>query len=153
MWRIHLLTSVYCPFHLLTSFKDGGHRSKMYFIILSDTHTHYASVSELACMRVWIMMHTPPSPLYALPPLLPCQVLPRFLYLDCSSYLSSPFSATYVKNYGPYFPLPKYIFNITFPVFFSKIFRHLASWPWDPSAAHSAQWQDLELIFGRLFTT
>ena len=31
--------------------------------------------------------------------------------------------------------------------FFSRIFRHLATWPWDRSAAHSTQWQDLELTF------
>ena len=29
--------------------------------------------------------------------------------------------------------------------FFSRIFRHLATWPWERSAAHSTQWQDLEL--------
>ena len=31
--------------------------------------------------------------------------------------------------------------------FFSRIFRHLATWPRDRSAAHSTQWQDLELTF------
>ena len=33
-----LLTSVHCPFNLLRSFKEGAHRSKTDFIILSDTH-------------------------------------------------------------------------------------------------------------------
>ena len=37
--------------------------------------------------------------------------------------------------------------------FSSKIFRHLATWPWDRIADHSAQWQNQELIFGTLFTT
>ena len=30
-----LLTSVHCPFNLLRSFKEGAHRSKTYFIIVS----------------------------------------------------------------------------------------------------------------------
>ena len=31
-----LLTSVYCPFNLLQSFKEGAHRSKTDIILVSD---------------------------------------------------------------------------------------------------------------------
>ena len=33
-----LLRSAHCPFNLLRSFKEGAHRSKTDFIIVSDTH-------------------------------------------------------------------------------------------------------------------
>ena len=43
-----LLTSVHCPFDLLRTFKEGVHRSKTDFIILSDTH---ALCNVHACLR------------------------------------------------------------------------------------------------------
>ena len=39
-----VLTSVYCPFNLLRLFKEGAHRSKTEFIILSDTHALHVRV-------------------------------------------------------------------------------------------------------------
>ena len=39
-----LLTSVHCPFNLLRSFKEGAHRSKTDFIILSETHALHVRV-------------------------------------------------------------------------------------------------------------
>ena len=53
-----LLTSVYCPFNLLRSFKEGAHRSKTDFIILSDTHALHVRVWDqrkhhFLCVRVW----------------------------------------------------------------------------------------------------
>ena len=57
----------------------------------------------------------PPPP----PPVCPATTVSRS-YLDFSTKLSSPFSATLVQNNGPYFPAPKYFFNITFQVFFQN---------------------------------
>ena len=70
-------------------------------------------------------------------------------YLDLWINLSGHFC----QNYGLYFPLPYYILTSPFEFFFSKIFRQMATWLWDGRTAHSAQWQDLEVIFGGLFTT
>ena len=97
-------------------------------------HTHYASLSELACMHVWIRMHTPPC----MPCRHCCQVLTRFL----DQFVQPIFCHFCSKLWAVFLTSP---FKI-----FSKIFRHLATWPWDRSAAHSAQWQDLVLIFGGL---
>ena len=47
------------------------------------------------------------------PPVCPATTVARS-YLDFSTNLSGPFSASFVQNY---FPLLKYIFNITFRVF------------------------------------
>ena len=43
-----ILTSAHSPFIFLRSFTDGAHRSKTYFIILSDTH---ALCNVHACLR------------------------------------------------------------------------------------------------------
>ena len=53
------------------------------------------------------------------PPVCPATTVSRS-YLDFSTKLASPFSATLVQNNGPYFPAPKYFFNITFKVFFQN---------------------------------
>ena len=41
-----LLTSVFCPFNLLRSFKDDFRRNKTDFIIMKDTHACHASVKS-----------------------------------------------------------------------------------------------------------
>ena len=78
-----------------------------------------------------------------LPPVCPAATVASS-YVDFSTNLSGPFSAIFVQNNGPYFPLPKYILTSPFQ-FFSNIFRHLATSPRDRSAAGANIW--------RLFTT
>ena len=75
-----------------------------------------------------------------------CQVLPRFL-----KKFDRPVLCHFCSKLWAVFSFAKIYFHENLLSFSSKIFRHLATWPWDRSADHSAQWQNRELIFGGLF--